>query len=153
MNQEIIDLVENTEMNIDFLETEIITLPELIELINKYSDKYREYKNGSITAGTELLKIYGNNKLIFKPKSDSEYNFIEKDRPNLILWKYHKVLFYKNFEKAVSRRKQLQIEKRKADVKAYLRQKKICDICQGKYLMAHKARHCRTQKHIKCETS
>lgn len=155
MNQEINNLIENSEMNIDFLETEIITLPQLIELINKYTDKYRGYKNGSIGPSTELLKIYGNNKLILKPKSDSEYNFIEKDRPNPILWKFHKTLFYKNFDKAVSRRKQLQIEKRKADIQAYQKQYKkqkiICDICQGKYLISNKAKHFKTQKHIKCE--
>jgi len=60
-------------------------------------------------------------------------------------------LFHENFEKAVSIRKQLQIQKRKADLKAYLNQQKTCDICQGKYIIKNKARHCRTQKHIKCE--
>ena len=153
MNEEILSLIENTEINIDFLEIEIMTLPQLIELINKYTDKYRGYKNGTIGPSTELLKIYGNNKLILKPKSDSEYNFIEKDRPNPILWKFHKTLFYKNFDKAVARRKQLQIEKRNADVKNYLYQKKTCDICQGKYFMATTARHFKTQKHIKCENT
>lgn len=152
MNQEIVDLVENSEMNIDFLEIETMTLPQLIELINKYTDKYRGYKNRNIIPFVEMNKVYGkNNKLIFKPKSDSQYNFIEKPKPNLILWSFHKKMFYKNFDKAVSIRKELQIQKRKADVKAYLTQKKICDICQGKYLMAHKAKHFKTQKHIKCE--
>jgi hypothetical protein len=151
MNEEIIQLIENSEMNIDFQETELMTLPQLIELINKYTDKYKAYKTGLLSAGKELLKIYGNNKLIHKPKTDSEYNFIEKDKPNPTLWKFHKALFYKNFDKAVSRRKELQIQKRKADVKAYLYQKKTCDICQGKYFIATKARHFKTQKHIKCE--
>jgi hypothetical protein len=153
MNQEIINLIENSEIALDFIDIETDNLPELIDLINKYSDKYRGYKNGSIGANTELLKIYGNNKLILKPKSDSEYNFIEKDKPNPTLWKFHKILFYKLFEKAVSIRKQLQIQKRKADLKAYLNQQKTCDICQGKYIIKNKARHCRTQKHIKCETA
>jgi len=153
MNQEIINLVENSEVALDFIDIETDTLPELIDLINKYSDKYRAYKNSSAIPFVELTKIYGNNKLILKSKSDSEYNFIEKDKPNFILWKFHKILFYKLFEKAVSRRKQLQIEKRKADIKAYLYQQKICDICQGKYFMATKARHFKTQKHIKCETA
>jgi hypothetical protein len=153
MNQEIIQLIENSDMNIDFQETEIMTLPQLIELINKYTDKYRAYKTGVLSAGIELIKIYGNNKLILKPKTDSEYNFIEKDKPNPTLWKFHKALFYKNFDKAVSIRKQLQIQKRKADLKAYLNQQKTCDICQGKYIIKNKARHCRTQKHIKCETA
>ena len=119
MNQEIINLVENSEIALDFIDIETDNLPELIDLINKYTDKYRGYKNGTIGSSTELFKVYGNNKLIFKPKSDSEYNFIEKDKPNPILWKLHKILFYKLFEKAVSIRKQLQIQKRKGS-KAFI---------------------------------
>lgn len=151
MNEEIINLVENSEIALDFIDIETDNLPELIDLINKYTDKYKAYKNSIVIPFVEMKKIYGDNKLIFKPKSDNEYNFIEKDKPNLLLWKFHKILFYKLFEKAVARRKQLQIQKRKADLKAYLNQQKTCDICQGKYIIKNKARHFKTQKHLKCE--
>jgi len=147
MDEEIIELFENTEMNIDFLEIETNTLPELIELINKYSDKYRAYKNRTITPFVEMKRLFGDIKLLLEPK----VNFTDRPKVNLELWKLYKKFFYDKFEKAVSRRKQLQIEKRKADVKSYLYQKKICDICQGKYFIATKARHFKTQKHIKCE--
>jgi hypothetical protein len=152
MNEQIIYLVENSEMNIDFENIETNILDELKELINKYTDRYNAYKNRKIHPFTEMKKIFGEkNDLIFKPKSDDIYNFIEKPKPNLDLWNAHKNLFYKNFDKAELIRKQLQEQKRKADVKAYLYQKKVCDICQGKYFMATKARHYKTQKHIKCE--
>lgn len=147
MDEEISELLENTKMNIDFIDIETMTLPELIELINKYSDKYRAYKNKTIIPFVELKRLFGDIQLLYEPKV-----FIT-DRPkvNLELWKFHKILFYKNFDKAVLIRKQLQIQKRKADVKNYLYQKKICNICQGKYLMSNKTRHFKTQKHIKCE--
>lgn len=152
MNKQIIYLVENSEINIDFENIETNTLQELILLINKYTDKYNAYKNREIIPFAEMKNIFGEkNDLIFKTKSDDMYNFIEKDRPNLDLWIAHKLLFYKNFDNAVLKRKQLQIQKRKLNIKAHLRQKKICNICQGKYLLAHKAKHFKTQKHIKCE--
>ena len=149
MDEEIIELFENTEMNIDFLEIETNTLPELIELINKYSDKYRAYKNRTIIPFVEMKRLFGEIKLLLEPK----VHFTDRPKVNLELWKFYTKFFYKLFEKAVARRKQLQIEKRKADVKNYLYQKKTCDICQGKYFMATKARHFKTQKHIKCENT
>jgi hypothetical protein len=149
MDEEFIELFENTEMNIDFEEFEIMTLPELIELINKYSNKYRAYKNRTITPITEMKRLFGNIKLLYEPK----IHITDRLKVNLELWQAYKKFFYKKFDKAVSIRKQLQIEKRKADVKKYLNQKKICDICQGKFLIKNKSKHFKTQKHIKCETS
>jgi hypothetical protein len=152
MNEQIIYLVENSEIALDFIDIETDNLAELIDLINKYTDKYNAYKNRTINPFAEMEKIFGEkNDLIYKPKSDDIYNFIEKPKPNLDLWNAHKNLFYKNFDKAVLWRKQLQIQKRTADVRAYLYQKKVCDICQGKYLICNKARHFKTQKHIKCK--
>lgn len=147
MDEEIIELIENTEMNIDFLEIKTMTLQELIELINKYTDKFKDYKNRNITPFVEMKRLFGDIKLLY----ESKVFITDRPKPNLELWNFHKKMFYKNFDKAVSIRKELQIQKRKADVKKYLYQKKICDICQGKYLISNKTRHFKTQKHIKCE--
>jgi hypothetical protein len=154
MNKKIIELIENSKMSIDFSNIETNTIDELRELINKYTDKYKSYKNRTINAFDEMKNIFGvKNDLIYKPKSDSIYNFIESPKPNLELWFAYKKFFYKNFDNAVLIRKQLQIQKRKADIQAYQKQYKkqkiICNICQGHYLISNKAKHFKTQKHLK----
>ena len=152
MNEKIIELIENSEMSIDFSNIETNTIDELRELINKYTDKYNSYKNRTINAFDEMKNIFGvKNDLIYKPKSDSIYNFIESPKPNLELWFAYKKYFYKKFDNAILIKKDLQKQKRKADLKIYLNQQKTCDICQGRYLLKHKARHYKTQKHLKCE--
>lgn len=139
------NIIDETEMNIDFLDIETYTIEELKDLINKYIDTYQDYQNRICKPINELKKIFGNNdQLIYKVKTE----IYEKVKYNDILWIEYKRRFYSNFKKAKERREQLQKEKRKEDVKIYLKQKKTCDICQGIYYIKNKAKHYRTKKHI-----
>jgi hypothetical protein len=139
------NIIDETEMNIAFLDIETNSIEELKDLINKYIDTYQDYKNRTCKPINELKKIFGNNdKLIYKAITE----IWKKEKYNDILWIEYKRRFYSRFIKARERREQLQKDKRKEDVKIYLKQKKICDICQGIYYIKNKAKHYRTKKHI-----
>jgi hypothetical protein len=143
------NIIDETEMNIAFLDIETNSIEELKDLINKYIDTYQDYKNRICKPINELKKIFGNNdQLIYKIKNE----IWEKEKYNDILWIEYKRRFYSRFIKARERREQLQKDKRKEDVNIYLmeyrKQKKICDICQGIYYIKNKAKHYRTKKHI-----
>ena len=138
------NIIDETEMNIDFLDIETNTLEELKDLINKYIETYQDYKNRTCKPINELKKIFGNNdKLIYKSITE----IWEKEKYNDILWIEYKRRFYSRFIKAKENKEELQKNKRKEDLKIYLKQKKICDICQGIYYIKNKAKHYKTKKH------
>ena len=150
------DIIDNTNMNIDFLDFQTKSLEELRELINTYQETYQNYKSRLVCIPKEMINLFGNiEDLIYLP---TEYPW-ERKKYNNILWKEYKIRFYSNFDDAVKLKEKKQKEKRKEQIKQYNKekakekikeynnQKRDCEICGGKFYIKHKAKHLRTKKH------
>jgi len=140
-----LQMIEDCKMNIDFMDIDTYSLSQLTELINEYTETYKKYKNKDANAYNELKNEFGEHcPYIWKPKT----SFIEMTKPNVDLWNIYKRRLFSNYNKTKTLRDKKQLTKRKQDIRNYNNEKKVCDICQGKYFVKNKARHCKTKKHI-----
>ena len=138
-------LVDNSKMNIDFLDIHTYSLSQLTELINDYTEIVKIYKDKPVRAYDELENIFGKNcPYLLKPRA----NLVDRIQTNTDLWNMYKRKLYSNYKKTKALRDEKQVAKRKQDIRNYNNEKKVCDICQGKYLVKHKSRHYKTKKHI-----
>jgi hypothetical protein len=139
-----LQMVDNSKMNIDFMDIDTYSLSQLTELINEYTETVKKYKEGT-KAKIELENIFGEHcPYIMKPRA----SMLERIQTNTDLWWMYKKRLFSNYKKTKCLRDAKQLTKRKQDIRNYNNEKKVCDICQGKYMVKHKARHCKTKKHI-----
>jgi len=137
-------MVDDSKMNIDFIDIDTYSLSQLTELINEYTETVKKYKEGT-SAQVELENEFGEHcPYITKPRA----SMIERIQTNTDLWLMYKKKLYSNYKKTKALRDEKQKDKRKQDLKDYKNEKRVCDICQGKYFVKNKARHCKTKKHI-----
>jgi len=139
-----LQMVDDSKMNVDFMDIDTYSLSQLTELINEYTETVKKYKEG-VSSEDEIKKIFGNDcPYALKPK----IHMFERTRGNTDLMLMYKKRLYSNYNKTKTLRDKKQLTKRKQDIRNYNNEKKVCDICQGKYMVKHKARHCKTKKHI-----
>jgi hypothetical protein len=138
-------MIDDSKMNIDFIDIHTYSLSQLTNLINEYTETVKTYKDKPVRAYDELENIFGkDNPYLVKPRE----NMFDRIQTNTELWLAYKKKLYSNYKNAKALRDQKQKDKRKEDIKNYNSQKKVCDICQGKYVVKNKAKHCKTKKHI-----
>lgn len=142
-----LQMVDDSKMNVDFMDIDTYSLSQLTELINEYTETYKKYKNPDykFSPQNEITKIFGEHcPYIWKPRT----SMFETQRGNTDLWKMYKKTLFFNYNKTKALRDAKQKDKRKQDLKDYKNEKRVCDICKGKYFVKNKARHCKTKKHI-----
>lgn len=138
-------LVHDSKMNIDFMDIHTYSLSQLSDLINEYTEIVKTYKDKPVRAYDELENIFGKDcPYLLKPRA----NLLERIQTNTELWQMYKRKLYSNYKKTKALKDDKQLTKRKQDIKNYNNEKKVCDICKGKYMVKHKSRHCKTKKHI-----
>jgi hypothetical protein len=166
--------IENTEMGIDFTELESKSKDELSLLIEKYKCTIHSYKKEKYS-NQEIFKVFGDKPFIYtnENKTILDLRLMALYRKQLKHNYSHvlEMLELKRQQEKIDKKEKTKEKKRKADKQYYeehrekmiaqimakyhekkeiMKEKIVCDICNGCYTFTNKSNHLRTAKHKNC---